>query len=161
MRFPYLFASLSLVAAACGGDDSAPIDALPVDASIPDCSVTCSATDAAVDAPDVVDAPPAVDAPAAAVVVVDCAGATIASVVTATAGRFNLTQAQVTAGDIVQFTMPASHSAHSGATAGVDDGVFVVLRNETKCLQFTAPGTFPFWCDPHLFTATLTVTPAT
>lgn len=140
--------ALISVVAACGGDDDTtpPIDApVGLDGSPGDAPVSPDAAS--------VDAAPSV------VQEVACAGATIASEVSAPGFSFTITQASVPVNSVVRFTMPGSHSAVSGETAGVDDGQFTVSFNETKCLRFTAAGTYGFWCNPHGFTGSITVTP--
>ncbi|MBK7078643.1 MAG: hypothetical protein IPH44_40890 [Myxococcales bacterium] len=144
-----LLASTTLLLVACGDDGGStpPIDA-PVSIDAP----------GAVDAPATIDAPVAIDAPAATTVVeVPCAGATIASEVSAPGFQFTITDSTIAVDAIVRFTMPLSHSAVSGSPAGTNDGKFTVSFNETKCLRFTAAGTFPFWCNPHQFTGSITV----
>lgn len=140
---------------ACGDDGGTVIDA-PLDAV---------AGDGGVDAPAVVDArvvdARVVDAAPSTVMVVTCpAQGGIASEVTAPNFAFTITDATITTGDIVRFTMPGSHNAASGTVTGgvpAPDGKFIVGFGATVCLQFTAPGTFPFYCEPHQFTGTLTV----
>ncbi len=127
--------SLVVLAAACGSDDA----------------------QTSVDAPRAIDA--AVDAPVSSVVEVPCAGATIASEVSAPGFSFTISQASIARNAVVRFTMPAVHSVVSGNTPGVDDGQFAVDFNAVKCLRFTAAGNFGFWCNPHQFTGALTVTP--
>lgn len=144
---PFAFA-LSLLGA-CGSDSTPVIDA-PV------------AIDADSDAPVAIDAMAvdamAVDAVPSSVVEVACP-ANPASTVTAPGFSFTITQATITVGDIVQFTMPGTHSVVSGSPAGTNDGRFSVGFNTTKCFRFTEAGTFEFWCNPHQFTGTLTVNP--
>lgn len=143
-----LIASLALatpfVLAACGGDDDGP----PIDAP------------GVNDGPGPIDAPidtgTGIDAPASTVVEVPCAGATIASEVTAPGFAFAVTDDTIAVGATVRFTMPSFHSAVSGPP-GTPDGRFNVGFNETKCLHFTTAGSYPFYCNPHQFTATLTV----
>jgi plastocyanin len=136
-----LFACTSLLVVACGDDggSSPPIDA-----------------PAAIDAPVTIDA--AIDAPAATgVTEVACAGATIASEVSAPGFAFTITVPTIAVDAVVRFTMPATHSAVSGSPAGTDDGKFSVGFSTTKCFRFTAAGSYPFWCNPHQFTGTITV----
>jgi plastocyanin len=143
-----LLASSSLLAA-CGDDGgSTPIDAALADGFLIDAPV---AIDGA--GPDA----PSPDAAPSTVVEVPCAGATIASEVTAPGFSFTITDSTIAVDAIVRFTMPLSHSAVSGSPAGTADGQFMVGFNETKCLRFTAAGTFPFWCNPHQFTGSITV----
>lgn len=144
--------SLLSVVAACGGDDSS----TPVDAPV-------GLDGSPGDGPQVVDAPsvdaPSVDAPPSVVQEVSCAGANIAATITAPGFAFSPMQSTVALNAVVQFTMPGSHSAVSGETPGVADGQFTVSFSETKCLRFTAAGTYGFWCNPHQFTGSITVTP--
>lgn len=135
---------------ACGDDGGTlAIDAAPGDGAVVDA--------AAIDA-RVIDAL-TIDAAPSTVVEVPCAGATIASEVSAPGFAFTISQSTVAVNSVVRFTMPGFHSAVSGATAGVDDGKFRVGFNQVKCLRFTRTGPFPFWCDPHQFTGSITVTP--
>ena len=160
MMKPALVAMFLVGVLGCGSDDeSTPIDAATADTA----TVDAATVDAAHDAPTVIDAPlpvdaTPVDAPASTVVVVQCPGQ-VASEVTAPGFSFVITDATIAVNDIVRFTMPGSHSAVSGATPGVFDGVFRVEFNQTVCLRFTAAGTFPFWCNPHQFTGSITVGP--
>ena len=62
----------------------------------------------------------------------------------------------INAGQIVKFVMTPIHDAQSG-TPGSPDTTFHVDFNQTRCLQFTEAGTFPFYCSLHLFTGTITV----
>ena len=136
-----LVSSLSLLVA-CGDDGGS---TLPIDAPV------------AIDAPGTIDAPATIDAAPSTVVEVPCTGATIASEVSAPGFSFTITDASIAVDAIVRFTMPSVHSAVSGSPAGTADGQFAVGFSETKCLRFTAAGTFPFWCNPHQFTGTITV----
>ena len=162
-------APLPLIALFACGDDHTHTPAIDAPAVV-DAAVTIdaaaadapSADAATVDAPTatdarIVDAPVAIDA-AAAVVEVPCP-ASVASEVTAPGFAFTITDSTVAVGAVVRFTMPASHSAVSGATPGVADGLFTVGFNQTKCLRFTVAGTYPFWCNPHQFTGSITVGP--
>lgn len=153
MRRTFAFALILSSIVACGGDDTSPsIDA-------PSGGPDAADGDAmARDASEAFDGP-GPDAAASSVVEVPCAGAMIASEVTAPGFSFTITQATIARGAVVRFMMPGVHSVVSGNTAGVDDGLFSVAFNQTKCLQFTAAGTFGFWCNPHQFTGSITVTP--
>jgi plastocyanin len=93
----------------------------------------------------------------AGVTEVACAGATIASEVSAPGFAFTITVPTIAVDAVVRFTMPATHSAVSGSPAGTDDGKFSVGFSTTKCFRFTAAGSYPFWCNPHQFTGTITV----
>jgi plastocyanin len=171
-------ASLFAIAAGCGDDGGGtPIDAAvvdvgppdsfadappdgPADASPPDSFADAPPPDGSADAPGL-DAPgldaPGLDAASSSVVVVPCAGAAIASEVTAPGFSFTITDSTIAVDAVVRFTMPGSHSVVSGSPAGTADGQFTVGFNATKCLRFTAAGTYPFWCNPHQFTGSITV----
>jgi len=140
----------------CGDDGATPIDA-PIDGNPPDCTATCSSIDAAIDAPTAIDA--AVDAPPSTVVVVACptSAGEIASDVSAPTFAFTVTDSSINTNDIVRFTMPGNHSVRSGVPP-TTDGAYTVGFNQIVCLKFTAPGSYPFFCNPHQFTAALTVT---
>ncbi|MBK9034554.1 MAG: hypothetical protein IPL61_25355 [Myxococcales bacterium] len=155
MRRTFAFALILSSIVACGSDDTT----TPIDA--PSGGPDAADGDAmARDASEGFDGP-GPDAAASSVVEVPCAGATIASEVTAPGPGFNfvITQATIASGAVVRFMMPGVHSAVSGNTPGVADGLFSVGFSETKCFQFTAAGTFGFWCNPHQFTGSITVTP--
>lgn len=141
--------SLFTAVAACGGDDTStpPIDA----AGNPD--------GASIDSPTVTPDAASPDAAPSVVQEVACAGASIASTVTTLGSSYSITQASVPLNSVVQFTMPGSHNAVSGETAGTADGQFLVNFGETKCLRFTAAATYGFFCGPHQFTGSITVTP--
>ncbi len=156
MRPAFLVTTLStlIAVAGCSDDAATVIDAALVDAALIDTPNDCClpGPDAAVDAP--------VDAPAPSTVVeVPCAGANPVVTVTAPGFAFSPMAATISVGQVVQFQMPASHSAVSGSPAGTSDGQFTVGFSQQKCLRFTSAGVFPYWCNPHQFTATITVTP--
>jgi len=147
--FGCLTLSLLSTVVACGGDDG---DTMPIDAAI-------NSDGATIDTPVVSTDGGSPDAAPSVVTEVPCAGATIAATITAPGFAFTPMQSTVALNAVVQFTMPGSHSAVSGETPGVDDGQFRVNFSETKCLRFTAAGTYGFWCNPHQFTGSITVTP--
>jgi len=94
---------------------------------------------------------PAVDAPTSSVQRVDCATSTPTVTVTAPGFAFSPAASTITAGQVVQFMMPATHNAVS------DSGLFRVEFNTSACFKFTSAGTFGFHCEPHLFTGSITV----
>lgn len=141
--------SLFTAIAACGGDDT----------STPPIDAAGNLDGASIDSPTGTPDAASPDAPPAAVVEEVACPATPASEVSAPGFSFVITTASVPINSIVRFTMPGSHSAVSGETAGTDDGQFRVNFNETKCLRFTTAGTYGFWCNPHQFTGSITVTP--
>jgi plastocyanin len=95
---------------------------------------------------------PPIDGPSA-VTKVTCAGATITATVT-TMGltAFDPMVTTITAGQIVQFTMPAEHNAVSDTGAFRSGGV-----GEDACFRFDVAGSYPFHCEPHLFTGRIVV----
>lgn len=141
--------ALILLAVACGGDDDT---TPPIDAAI-------NSDGSTIDTPAVVPDAASPDAAPSVVVEVPCAGATIATTITAPGFAFSPMQSTVALNAVVQFTMPSSHNAVSGETPGVADGQFMVNFGETKCLRFTAAATYGFFCGPHTFTGSITVTP--
>ncbi|MEZ4403172.1 MAG: hypothetical protein R3B06_24320 [Kofleriaceae bacterium] len=119
-----LASACSLAVAACGGDDGG-----------------TPAVDAAV----------TVDAPAGPVAVVACAGVTADATVTAPGFAFMPASTSITAGQVVKFTMPATHNAKS------DTNLWTADFSTDTCVRFTTAGTYPFHCEPHLFTGTIVV----
>ena len=57
---------------------------------------------------------------------------------------------------VVKFTMPSAHNVAPNTQSGSDPGLSVNF-GETKCLKFTATGTYNFYCTPHGFAGTVTV----
>jgi plastocyanin len=57
---------------------------------------------------------------------------------------------------VVKFVMTATHDAKPNTLTTTDPGLTVGF-GETKCLKFTAAGTFGFFCTAHGFNGTLTV----
>lgn len=155
MRPAFLVTALSTLIAATGcSDDAAVIDAALIDAALVDAALNdccLPGPDAAVDAP--------VDAAAPSTVVeVPCTGANPVVTITAPGFAFTPMTANISVGQVVQFTMPGFHDARSGSP-GAPDGNFHVMFGQTRCFRFTAPGAFPFFCVPHSFTGSITVTP--
>lgn len=102
--------------------------------------------------PAAIDAAPGPDAPAGPVVSVPCAGATLAETVTAPGFMFVPMTTTISAGQIVQFTMPGSHNAVSDTA-----GQFRANFGASTCYRFDVAGSYPFHCEPHLFTGTIVV----
>ena len=161
---PYHLAILTtalFTGAGCSDDGvTTPIDAA-LDAAVVDAHIVDAATidAAAIDAG--LDARP-IDAAPATVVVVPCAGANIASDVSAPGFAYIITDSTIAVNAIARFTMPGIHNAISGTVNGgvpTADGQFRVEFNQVKCLRFTTAGSFPFYCVPHQFTGALTVGP--
>lgn len=117
------------------------------------------------DAPKPIDAKIFLDAPppdaAVRVVTVTCP-TTPAATFTTTDGSFQFspTSATIAVNAIVKFTMSSSHSVapgHSPADTTIADPGLAVTFAATKCLQFTAAGSYGFHCFPHNFNGTITV----
>jgi plastocyanin len=77
--------------------------------------------------------------------------------VATTTGQFAYMPATTTiaTGGIVKFTTSSEHDVEPNAS-GSDVGLAVDF-NTTKCLHFTAPGSYGFHCGPHQFTGTIVV----
>ena len=145
-----ILSSLCALAAGCGEEstfaDAAPsidgpgIDAVPIDASVPDASP-------AVDA-DLPDATPST------VIRVDCpAKGQPEALVTVERPKIDyvydvtiLVKRSLRPGDVVRFDMGTIHDARSGA--GISDGKFHAPMG-TSCWEFTAVGEYPFFCTFH------------
>jgi len=140
------FMVLAFVFAACGGgDDGGPAKdaATGSDGSIADAAVD-SGTDAA----------------PATVVEVNCDGSevdTVTATGVSTSGMFSPMSVTINQNDVLQFTMPASHNVVPDPTATLTDPGLNVGFNTTKCLKFTATGTFGYKCGPHSFKGSVTV----
>ena len=102
------------------------------------------------------DAAVQVDARAATVMEVTCP-ATVPITVTVVASQYAYTpgNSPIPVGGIVMFTMGPDHNVVPNVS-GSDPGL-VVNFNQTKCLKFTAAGTFGFHCQPHGFQGSITV----
>ena len=88
---------------------------------------------------------------------VSCTGANIAQTFTVTGAAtfmFSPQTATVPVGSIVEWNTTSFHPVASG-TPGSPDGKFSTTGD--GCFKFTQAGTFPFFCNVHLFTGTLTV----
>jgi plastocyanin len=57
---------------------------------------------------------------------------------------------------VVKFVMTATHDAKPNPQTTSDPGLSVNF-GETKCLKFTATGTYGFYCSAHGFAGTITV----
>ncbi|MBK9037028.1 MAG: hypothetical protein IPL61_38225 [Myxococcales bacterium] len=95
---------------------------------------------------------PAIDAPAASITSVACGGATVAGTVTAPGFAFEPMATTISVGQVVRFTMPATHNAVSNTA-----GQFRVDFGGDSCFRFDTAGTFGFHCEPHQFTGTIVV----
>ena len=91
------------------------------------------------------------------VVSVTCPGTADAEVTISTGGGAYMPMATtVPVNAVVRFTMTATHDAKPNTLTTTDPGL-VVGFGETKCLKFTATGTFGFFCSAHSFAGTITV----
>ncbi len=57
---------------------------------------------------------------------------------------------------VVKFVMTATHDAKPNTQTTSDPGLSVGF-GETKCLKFTAAGSYGFFCSAHGFNGTITV----
>jgi len=58
-------------------------------------------------------------------------------------------------GQVVKFTMSASHDVTPAATSS--DPNLRVAKGQEKCFMFTQSGTYKFFCTPHGFAGMVTV----
>jgi len=120
----------ALLLAACGGDDSG--------GGTPDAKLADAANTAKVQA-------------------VTCPTTADATVMTSTTADAYVPMATtVPVNAVVKFVMPASHNVAPNTQTTTDPNLSVNF-SETKCLKFTAAGTYGFYCTPHGFTGTITV----
>lgn len=121
----------ALVVAACGGDDGG--SATPDAAQMPDAGSTNK------------------------VVTVTCPAAPDAMVGISAGGTAYAPMATTIAvNGVVKFVMTATHDAKPNTLTTTDPGL-VVGFGESKCLKFTASGTYGFFCSVHSFAGTVTV----
>ena len=62
----------------------------------------------------------------------------------------------ITQGQVVQFVLSSDHDVAPNTQVNTDPGLRVNF-GQTKCLRFTATGTFGYKCTPHGFVGTVTV----
>lgn len=104
-----------------------------------------------------VDAPPMADAPTGTVLTVTCPGTPDAMVGISAGGlAYDPMTQTVSLNAVVKFVMTATHDAKPNPLTTTDPGLTVGF-GETKCLKFTAAGTFGFFCTAHGFSGTITV----
>ena|SRR5689334_2086086 len=121
-----------LVAAACGGDDGGG-GGNPADAKLADAASSNK------------------------VVAVTCPTTADATVTIAQSGTAYMPMATtVPVNAVVKFVMTSTHDAKPNTLTTTDPGLTVNF-GETKCLKFTATGTFGFFCSAHSFAGTVTV----
>jgi plastocyanin len=100
-----------------------------------------------------------IDSPASSTVqALSCSGITPAATVTVTGTTsfmFSPMTVSIHPNDVVRFMTSSFHPVQSG-TPSAPDGKFGPTSGD-NCFKFTAAGTFPFFCNVHLFTGTVTV----
>lgn len=104
------------------------------------------------------DSPAGTDSTASAIMVVTpCTGesATVTADPSDGATTYMPAATTISVGQIVKFDMPNAHNVAPNSAAE-DDGLNVGF-GQTKCLKFTAAGTYKFKCTPHSFVGTITV----
>ena len=103
------------------------------------------------------DAPSTIDANTNKVVTVTCP-ATADAMITVNAGgtAYVPMATTVPVNAVVKFMLTSLHDAKPNTLTTSDPGLTVGF-GETKCLKFTAAGTFGFFCTAHSFAGTITV----
>jgi len=98
------------------------------------------------------------DAPATTVMVVDPCPATPDGTVTTDDSSFAYSpmMTTITQGQVVKFVTSSTHDVKPNTLQNTDAGLIVGF-SQTKCLRFTATGTFGFKCSIHAFTGTIQV----
>ena len=100
---------------------------------------------------------PRQDAQVTTVTEVNCTGATVAASFMTLASSFMPTAATINRGDVVKFDTGADHPVIPSRDGMMTDPGIVVGPSKTKCLKFSASGTFKFECMTHQYKGTLTV----
>ncbi|HWU88802.1 MAG TPA: hypothetical protein VN253_16160 [Kofleriaceae bacterium] len=96
------------------------------------------------------------DAAAPTVMMVTCP-ATPAKTITTMGTAFDMPTSTITQGQIVKFVSTPTHPIGPFPGGQMTDPGIVVPENQTRCLQFTAKGTFKFICTQHMYLGTITV----
>jgi plastocyanin len=97
------------------------------------------------------------DANANKVLTVTCPTTPDATItVSAGGGAFMPMATTVPVNAVIKFAMTPTHDAKPNTLTTTDPGIQVGF-GETKCLKFTATGTFGFFCTAHSFAGTVTV----
>jgi len=97
-----------------------------------------------------------VDAPTATVVTVTCP-ATVAETITTQALSFDKPNVTISRGAIVKFVSTSTHPIGPFPGGQMTDPGIIVPEGQTRCLMFTATGTFKFICTVHSYLGTITV----
>lgn len=103
------------------------------------------------------DAAIAIDAPASTVTEVTPCPATADALVTTRDDAYVYMPATttITAGQVVRFETSLYHDV--APLPPMTEAALTVGFGASRCLRFTAPGTFRFKCTPHGFSGTITV----
>ena len=102
------------------------------------------------------DAPRQIDAPAATVMTVTCPAGAVPTLTTL-GTAFDMPTLSITQGQIVKFISTPTHPVGPFPGGQMTDPGIVVPENQTRCLMFTAKGTFKFICTVHQYLGTITV----
>jgi plastocyanin len=102
------------------------------------------------------DASPQIDAPGATVMTVTCPTTTVPTITTQ-ASSFDMPTLAIQQGSIVKFVSTATHPVGPFPGGQMTDPGIVVPEGQTRCLMFTATGTFKFICTVHSYLGTITV----
>jgi plastocyanin len=144
-----------IFAAACADDEFQPPPS-PIDAAIVDSpqGIDALELDAAIDAA-AVDA--GIDAMSSVSVVTCPVTPDLEIAVNGGGTAYMPNTGTISVNGVIRFTPgDPNHDMVSG-TAPNADGLFDTVAGDTVCLRFSAAGTFPFFCQVHGFTGTLTV----
>ena len=102
------------------------------------------------------DAPRPPDARPSTVMAVTCP-ATVADTITTQLSSFDKPNVTITRDAIVKFVSTSDHPIGPLSDLSMSDPGIVVAEGQTKCLKFTAAGTFKFICTRHSYLGTITV----
>jgi plastocyanin len=103
------------------------------------------------------DGPKTDGPPAATVMEVTCPAGAVNPTITTLATAFDMPTATITRGSIVKFISTATHPIGPFPGGMMTDPGIRVPEGQTKCLMFTATGTFRFVCTVHSYLGTITV----
>jgi plastocyanin len=104
---------------------------------------------------DPVDAP-RTDAPAATVMTVTCPAGSVPTITTQSSS-FDMPTMTIARGSIVKFVSTSTHPVGPFPGGQMTDPGITVPEGQTRCLMFTATGTFKFICTVHSYLGTITV----
>jgi plastocyanin len=98
------------------------------------------------------------DMSSATVMSVTCPGTPNATVMTVnTTDAYMPMATTIPVGGVVKFMMSSLHNVEPNPIAATTDPGTRVGYGETKCLKFTAAGTYGIYCATHSFAGTITV----